>query len=95
MIIFLKSLELQDLEKDAHMRAQTLSNISRSYNFLGNYTKALNYAQQGLQLMETLEDKSGISYALDELGRAYIGLGKLAKGRPCFETEFYHQTGNR
>ena len=38
--------------------------------------------------MQGLEDKSGISYALDELGRAYIGTGKLKKADQVLKQSF-------
>jgi tetratricopeptide (TPR) repeat protein len=74
-----------------------LGHLSHPYNNLGNYQKAIEYSFQCLDVMQSINDQSGISVALTYAGSAYASLGDHQKAIEChFQSlEIDRARGNR
>jgi len=60
--------------------ATIYNSLSNSYNSLGNYDKAIEYAQQTLALAREIKDRQIEGVALGNLEAAYYSLGNYTKG---------------
>lgn len=58
-------------------KAKLNSNIAYCYRNLGLYDSALFYNRVSIKYKKLANDEIGLSYSLDAIGRAYLGLGNL------------------
>jgi serine/threonine-protein kinase len=66
---------------DSAQVAQALLLIAGAYRGLKEYPDAVSYSGQALEILERIHDPH-VDFALRELGRDYMGLGKPAKAEP-------------
>ena len=67
------------------MLANSLVNLSDCYLKLHDYHSALSYGQQALHQAVQLNDKNVRATALENIGQAYLGMGRLAEGKKNYE----------
>ncbi|HAZ49103.1 MAG TPA: hypothetical protein DCZ55_32815, partial [Cyanobacteria bacterium UBA11371] len=53
----------------------TLSSIGSIYNYLGQYSKALEFYQQALAIVREVGDRAGEGRILNNMGSVYNSLG--------------------
>ncbi|MGA7936006.1 MAG: tetratricopeptide repeat protein, partial [Kovacikia sp.] len=64
---------------DRKRQSEALSSLGLLYEDLGKYPQAIDYHQQSLQLARSLDRPDAIGTALNNLGHALLGAGKLAE----------------
>jgi predicted ATPase/class 3 adenylate cyclase len=67
--------------KPSQDRAQILIRLCWIEDELGDFTEALNYAQQSLLMCEVLKDIRGIAYVLFDIGKIFAKTGNLAAAK--------------
>jgi tetratricopeptide (TPR) repeat protein len=67
--------------------ANAIGNISNTYYFMDEYSKAVEYAQQHLEIAQEINDRHGEGTALLNLGNAYDALEEVNKA-----VEVYRQS---
>jgi CHAT domain-containing protein/Flp pilus assembly protein TadD len=65
--------------KDRESEGNALGNLGVAYRSLGDYAKAIEYAQQSLAIARSIKDRQSEGAALGNLGLAYLSLGDYAK----------------
>ncbi|MEG4030806.1 MULTISPECIES: CHAT domain-containing tetratricopeptide repeat protein [unclassified Microcoleus] len=65
--------------KDRQSEGVALGNLGNTYFSLGDYAKAIEYAQQWLAIAREIKDRPSEGRALGHLGNAYNSLGDYAK----------------
>ncbi|MEG3918621.1 CHAT domain-containing protein, partial [Microcoleus sp. T3_A4] len=58
---------------------KALGNLGSAYRNIGDYAKAIDYAQQWLAIAREIKDRESEGKALGNLGSAYLSLGDYAK----------------
>mgnify|MGYP000293313587 CR=1 FL=1 len=64
---------------NSQTRRLCLNQIGNSYNYLGNYGRAIDYYQQALVISREIGDRGGEGAALGNLGNAYFSLGQYER----------------
>jgi tetratricopeptide (TPR) repeat protein len=65
-----------------------------AYRSLGNYAKAIEYAQQHLAIAREIKDRRGEGSALGNLGIAYLFWATHAKAIEYAQQQFSHRPRN-
>ncbi len=68
---FREALGLLEVAADLQIKAAVLNKIARSYYFLGEYQKAIDYHNQALPFTRTTGDQQAEASTLVDLGQAY------------------------
>ncbi len=77
---YLEALEIrrQRFPRDSAQMAQAFLVTAGAYRGLKDYPEAISYAGQALEILKKIQDPH-VDFALRELGRDYMGLGKPEK----------------
>ncbi len=80
---YLEALEIrrQKFPRDSAQMAQALLLTASAYRGLKEYPDAISYSGQALEILEKIQDPH-VDFALREIGRDYLGLGRPAKAEP-------------
>lgn len=71
-LCFLRSLEMEATKANPRSHALAMMNAGRTSLAKNDLEAAFNYSQDALETLAVLEDRSGMSYALDTLGALYL-----------------------
>ena len=80
---FVQALEIRRELNDLRGQAQTTNNLAFSYQFRGQYEKAVELLQDALVLQRAVGHRYGEATALCNMGEAYVELGRYAEAISC------------
>jgi CHAT domain-containing protein len=92
-----QALELYETAGSKQGEALALTNLSHSYQDLGDYRKAFECANKALRLYEELNHPRGTAEALSELANVYYYQNNFQQALVCFERAslIYQELGDK
>lgn len=84
---FLKGLNLfeREIQEENRLKALILGNLGTSYFELNEFAKGLRYHEQGLKIAKALNEKTIISFFLDEVANAKMRMKVFDEAIPLLE----------
>jgi tetratricopeptide (TPR) repeat protein len=74
--------------------ASALGSLGNLYAGEGNYSRAIDYHNQAMQIYESMSDRNGIALTAYNLAGIYeVGLGNLRTAIQCFEKAVLYSSG--
>jgi tetratricopeptide (TPR) repeat protein len=80
-----KSVVKLDAKRDRMAQAGALNNLGVSYAEMANYSKAIEYLEQSLQLSREMDDRKSEAAILNNLGSVYEKSGDLVRAVEFYE----------
>ncbi len=76
---YLKAVRIYEKNKDPGGLAQTISNLSTTYNQLGKHKEALLYGLEAMAIREKIGDVNGLSISCNNISQLYLAVDSLDK----------------